>query len=116
MVGEGEQREKAQILIRELGVEDKVILQPFRTDVPDILAASDIYVLPSLWEAFPIALLEALSMGKAVIGTAVDGTPEIIRDGENGILIGTVNIEDELEAALIRLCEDKESRSRLQRQ
>lgn len=116
MVGEGEQREKAQILIRELGVEDKVILQPFRTDVPDILAASDIYVLPSLWEAFPIALLEAMSMGKAVIGTAVDGTPEIIRDGENGILIGTVNIEDELEAALIRLCEDKESRSRLQRQ
>lgn len=116
MVGEGEQRENAQTLIRELGVGDKVILQPFRTDVPDILAASDIYVLPSLWEAFPIALLEAMSMGKAVIGTAVDGTPEIIRDGENGILIGTVNIEDELEAALIRLCEDKESRSRLQRQ
>lgn len=116
MVGEGEQREKAQTLIRELGIGDKVILQPFRTDVPDILAASDIYVLPSLWEAFPIALLEAMSMGKAVIGTAVDGTPEIIRDGENGILIGTDHTEDELEAALIRLCEDKESRDRLQRQ
>ncbi len=85
MVGEGEQREKAIGLIRDLGLEDKVILQPFRQDVPDVLAASDIFVLPSLWEAFPIALLEAMSMGKAVIGTNVDGTPEMVEDGENGL-------------------------------
>ena len=116
MVGEGEQREKAVALIRELGVEDKIVLQPFRTDVPDILAASDIYVLPSLWEAFPIALLEAMSMGKAVIATAVDGTPEIVRDEANGILIGTEGMEDQLEAAILRLCVDKELRSRLQRE
>jgi glycosyltransferase involved in cell wall biosynthesis len=115
MVGEGEQREKAQALIGELGLGDKVILQPFRTDVPDILASSDIYVLPSLWEAFPIALLEAMSMGKAVIGTAVDGTPEIIRDQENGILIGTKDMEGELETAITRLCLDKVLRVRLQK-
>jgi glycosyltransferase involved in cell wall biosynthesis len=116
MVGEGEQREKAIALIRELELEDKIILQPFRTDVPDILASSDIYVLPSLWEAFPIALLEAMSMGKAVIATAVDGTPEIVRDGENGILIGTEDMEDQLETAITRLCVDKELRTRLQQQ
>jgi glycosyltransferase involved in cell wall biosynthesis len=75
MVGDGEQKEKAIELIHELGLQDKVNLQPFRQDVPELLASSDIFVLPSLWEAFPIALLEAMSMGKAVIGTNVDGTP-----------------------------------------
>jgi glycosyltransferase involved in cell wall biosynthesis len=114
MVGEGEQREQAVELIRQLGLGDRVILQPFRQDVPDVLAASDIFILPSLWEAFPIALLEAMSMGKAVIGTAVDGTPEMIRDGENGILIGTEEMEKELEEAIVRLCLDGELRMRLQ--
>jgi len=46
MVGEGELLEKAISLIRELGISDKVLLQPFRQDVPDVLAASDIFVLP----------------------------------------------------------------------
>ena len=114
MVGEGEQREKAVALIGELGLEDKIVLQPFRQDVPDVLAASDIFVLPSLWEAFPIALLEAMSMGKAVIGTAVDGTPEIIGNGENGLLIGVEEMEKELALAIERLCVDKDLRLRLQ--
>ena len=114
MVGEGEQREQAVEMIRQLGLGDKVILQPFRQDVPDVLAASDIFVLPSLWEAFPIALLEAMSMGKAVIGTAVDGTPEMIRDGQNGLLIGTEGMEKELEEAIVRLSLDKGLRLRLQ--
>ncbi len=115
MVGEGEQREEAIGLIRHLGLEDRVILEPFRQDVPDVLAASDIFVLPSLWEGFPIAMMEAMSMGKAVIGTAVDGTPEIIEDGENGILIGTEEMEKNLSAAIIRLCEDRELREKLQK-
>jgi glycosyltransferase involved in cell wall biosynthesis len=115
MVGEGEQREKAMNLIKRLDLGDRVILQPFRQDVPDILAASDIFVLPSLWEAFPIALLEAMSMGKAVIGTAVDGTPEIIEDGRNGILIAAENLEAGLTDALYRVCADKDLRERLQR-
>jgi glycosyltransferase involved in cell wall biosynthesis len=114
MVGEGEQREEAVELIRQLGIGDKVILQPFRQDVPDVLAAADIFVLPSLWEGLPIALLEAMSMGKAVIGTAVDGTREMIRDGENGILIGTEKMEKELREAIIRLCGDRELMVRLQ--
>jgi glycosyltransferase involved in cell wall biosynthesis len=114
MVGEGEQREKAVALIDRLGLKDHVILQPFRQDVPDVLAASDIFVLPSLWEAFPIALLEAMSMGKAVIGTAVDGTPEIIEDGVNGLLIGTEDIEKSLEEAIGKLCTDRGLREKLQ--
>jgi glycosyltransferase involved in cell wall biosynthesis len=114
MIGDGEEKEAATSLISSLGIGEKVILQPFRQDIPDVLAASDIYVLPSLWEAFPIALLEAMSMGKAVIGTNVDGTPEIIRDRENGLLIGIEDLETGLEKALTELSTDKELRERLQ--
>jgi glycosyltransferase involved in cell wall biosynthesis len=115
MIGDGEEKEAAVRLIESLQIGDKVILQPFRQDIPDILANSDIYVLPSLWEAFPIALLEAMSMGKAVIGTNVDGTPEIIRDGENGILIEIDDLEKTLESALLLLCKNPALRERLQK-
>jgi glycosyltransferase involved in cell wall biosynthesis len=113
MIGDGEEKAAAVKLIRSLGLEEKVILQPFRQDIPDVLASSDIYVLPSLWEAFPIALLEAMSMGKAVIGTNVDGTPEIIRDRENGLLIEIGDLEANLETALLELCQDGALRERL---
>jgi glycosyltransferase involved in cell wall biosynthesis len=115
MIGDGEEKEAAINLIRSLGIGDKVILQPFRQDIPDVLAASDIYVLPSLWEAFPIALLEAMSMGKAVIGTNVDGTPEIIRDRENGLLIEIDDLETNLERALSELIMDQGLREQLQK-
>lgn len=115
MIGDGEEKPAAVNLIRSLGLGEKVILQPFRHDIPDILAGSDVYVLPSLWEAFPIALLEAMSMGKAVIGTNVDGTPEIIRDRENGLLIEIDDMEVNLESALKELCTDAALRERLQR-
>jgi glycosyltransferase involved in cell wall biosynthesis len=113
MVGDGEQRPEALALVRELGLEQRVILEPFRLDIPDVLAAADIFVLPSLWEGSPIALLEAMSMGKAVIGTAVEGTSEIIRDGVNGLLIRPEDLEQQLEAAIGRLCVDRELRERL---
>jgi glycosyltransferase involved in cell wall biosynthesis len=77
MVGDGEQKEEAIRLIQKLGIQDKVILQPFRQDIPDVLAAVDIFVLPSLWEAFPIALLEAMSMGKAVLAPMWTARPRL---------------------------------------
>ncbi|RYE50103.1 MAG: glycosyltransferase, partial [Sphingobacteriales bacterium] len=53
----------------------------------DILAVGDIFVLPSLWEGLPIALLEAMSMGKAIIASDVDGSNEVVKDGYNGKLV-----------------------------
>jgi glycosyltransferase involved in cell wall biosynthesis len=85
MVGDGDQKQEAVELIAKEGTGDQITLVPFRLDVPDIIAAADIYVLPSLWEGLPIALLEAMAMGKAVIGTKVDGTSEVIQDRENGL-------------------------------
>jgi glycosyltransferase involved in cell wall biosynthesis len=114
MVGDGEQKEEAIRLIQKLHLQNRVILQPFRQDIPDVLAGIDIFVLPSLWEAFPIALLEAMSMGKAVVGTNVDGTPEIIEHEQNGLLIEPANLEKNIADAITRLCQDTTLCTRLQ--
>jgi glycosyltransferase involved in cell wall biosynthesis len=116
MVGDGDQKEEAIRIIREQGLEKVVTLSPFRQDVPDVLASADIFVLPSLWEGLPIALLEAMAMGKAVIGTNVDGTREVIRHNENGMLISTDGLVDNLRKELLGLGKDKMLQKRLQQQ
>jgi glycosyltransferase involved in cell wall biosynthesis len=113
MVGDGDQRQEAVQLAESLGISDRVIFQRFRQDVPDLLAAADIFVLPSLWEGLPIGLLEAMSMGKAVIATNVDGTKEIIRHGENGLLAEPGSI-DALSAAILELTGEGTLRKKLQ--
>ncbi|MFT3904322.1 MAG: glycosyltransferase [Niabella sp.] len=87
MVGDGDLKEEAQKLASDLGLQDRIIFQPFRKDVPDLLNAIDIYCLPSLWEGLSIALLEAMAMRKAIVATPVDGTREVIVDKHNGILV-----------------------------
>lgn len=93
MIGDGELKEQAIALVKELDLENSVVFQKSRTDVADVLFSSDIFCLPSLWEGFPIALLEAMAMRKAVIATEVDGSMEIIQNKENGILIKPQNIQ-----------------------
>jgi glycosyltransferase involved in cell wall biosynthesis len=109
MVGDGDEKEEGMRLAAELGLAGKVHFSPFRQDIPDVLAAADIYVLPSLWEGLPIGLLEAMAMGKAVIGTRVDGTREVLQDGENGLVVEPGDV-GALAAAILRLAGDKELR------
>ena len=73
-----------------------------------MLAASDIFVLPSLWEGLPIGLLEAMTMGKAVIASNVDGTSEIIEHEKNGLLVETDDLINNTAGALVRLSGNKE--------
>ena len=112
MVGDGDEKEAGVALARELGLEDKIIFQAFRQDVPDVLHAADIFVLPSLWEGLPIGLLEAMAMRKAVIGTRVDGTREVLQDGDNGLMVEPGDV-DGLAAAIVRLAADRELRESL---
>jgi glycosyltransferase involved in cell wall biosynthesis len=112
MVGEGDERVKAELLLKNLGIEESVLLINFRQDVPDILSSADIFILPSLWEGLPIGLLEAMSMGKAIIATNVDGTKEVIEDEKNGLLIELTNLEQNLSEAIIRLAKDPELRKK----
>ena len=93
MVGDGDEKEAALELVKELDTNNKISCTPFRQDVPDLLAAADIFVLPSLWEGLSIGLLEAMAMGKAIIASDVDGTKEVIQDQQNGVLVSPGNIE-----------------------
>lgn len=88
MTGGGEQA-KLNNLISELGLEDTVVFTGFRSDVPQVMAGLDIFVLPSHegHEGFPLVILEALAQQIPVIATSVSGVPEMIREDENGILV-----------------------------
>lgn len=89
IIGDGDLKPAMINLAKELKVESRIIFSDFRQDVPDLLNAVDIYCLPSLWEGLPIGLLEAMSMKKAIVATAVDGTKEVITDQVNGLLVPT---------------------------
>lgn len=106
------EKEAGAALAGELGLRESVSFETFRQDVPDVLHAADIFVLPSLWEGLPIGLLEAMAMRKAVIGTRVDGTREVLQDGENGLLVEPGDV-DALAAAIVRLVEEKALRESL---
>ncbi len=110
MAGDGDQKAAASVLIKELHAEKQITLLPFRLDVPDLLAAADIFVLPSLWEGLPIGLLEAMAMGKTVIASKVDGTIEIVNHGVNGLLVDTHYLVENLCTALVELSKDPAKR------
>jgi glycosyltransferase involved in cell wall biosynthesis len=87
MAGGGELLDDVKKKIETLACRDRIRLKPFYTDMPGVLHAADIFVLPSLWEGLPIALLEAMAMGKVVLATAVDGTKELIEHKVNGMML-----------------------------
>nr|WP_319934246.1 glycosyltransferase [Lichenihabitans sp. Uapishka_5] len=69
------------------GLDDAVRFLGHRSDVPDLLAAADLFVLPSRFEGLPLAVLEAMAAGRAVVATAVGGTDEAVADGHTGRLV-----------------------------
>lgn len=111
-VGGGDLRDELQAQIDAAGLGPRVRLLGQRSDVVDVLAALDIFAMPSRREGLPMALLEAMAMARPVLATAVGSIPEVIQDGENGLIVPP---EDPaaLEAALRRLLADAGLRSRL---
>jgi len=107
LVGNGDLDDEVREERQKLGMEDRVVLEDFRTDVPDVLSLIDIYCLPSLWEGLPIGVIEAMAMQKAVIATPVNGTKELIEDGINGLLIPEKK-PDMLAKAFLKLYENPE--------
>ncbi len=88
LIGEGDMEAETRQALRETGMEDVIRTAPFRSDVPDILHALDVFCLPSLWEGLSIALLEAMAMKKALVVTPTDGTKEVITHHESGLIAG----------------------------
>ena len=92
IVGDGVERDNRERLSRELNLSpDKVRFLGFRKDVPDILSASDFFMLPSLTEGLPLSVLEAMSHGLPVVATNVGGIPELIQEGVHGLLVPPKN-------------------------
>jgi len=82
--GDGDRRAEYEALAAELGVADRARFLGWRDDVPALLAAADLLVLPSRWEGMPYIVLEAFASGLPVVATRVDGTRELVVDGETG--------------------------------
>jgi glycosyltransferase involved in cell wall biosynthesis len=114
LAGEGPERSRLEALAGELGIADRVLFLGYRTDIPQLLAACDVFALPSLYEGSSLAVLEAMAARRAVVSSAIGGTDELIDDGEDGILVAPGEVAP-LVAALGRLLADGERRELLGR-
>ena len=102
LVGEGKLSEFLEAKARELGVSEHVIACGFRKDIPAVMKAIDLLVLPSVVEGFGYVLVEAMAAGKPVVATHVSSIPEIVEDGVTGILVDVHNPE-QLASACVTL-------------
>ena len=114
LAGEGPERVRLEALAGELGIANRVLFLGYRTDIPQLLAACDVFALPSLYEGSSLAVLEAMAARRPVVSSAIGGTDELIEDGESGILVAPGEVEP-LTAALRQLLADGEQRERLGR-
>jgi glycosyltransferase involved in cell wall biosynthesis len=86
-VGGGAEEPNIRQRAAELGVAHRVLFAGLRSDVPQVLPQFDAFVLPSLTEGLPIALLEAMAVGVPVVATSVGDVPRLVKDGETGLLV-----------------------------
>jgi glycosyltransferase involved in cell wall biosynthesis len=110
IAGRGEEEGRLRALASEGGIADRVALLGFRQDVPDILAAADLFAMPSLSEGLPLALVEAMAAGLAVVVSQVGGVPEVAAAGREAILVPPGDPAS-LAAGLGRLLRDPEARA-----
>lgn len=113
IAGDGD-AEEARNLVKELNLTEKItILDWVNSEERDaLLAESDTFILPSHNEGLPMAMIEAMGFGLSIITTPVGGIPELISNGDNGILVEPGNIQ-KLSSAMQSLIEDKELRNSL---
>lgn len=100
MVGDGHDRAKLEALAASLGISRSVWFLGSRSDVPSLLKASSVFVLASLWEGMPNALLEAMAAGLPVVATAVEGSRELVQPNVTGMLVAPANATELAQAIL----------------
>jgi glycosyltransferase involved in cell wall biosynthesis len=109
VVGDGPDRAELEAEIASLELDERVELAGERHDVPELLARANLFVLSSRSEGLPVSVLEAMAAGLPVVASRVGGIPELVADGETGILVEAGDA-DELAAAISRLLADPELR------
>jgi glycosyltransferase involved in cell wall biosynthesis len=87
IAGRGEEEASLRRLAIDAGIADRVHLLGYRADVANVLAAGDVYAMPSLSEGLPLALIEAMFAGKPVVASDVGGIPEVVTNGTDGLLV-----------------------------
>jgi glycosyltransferase involved in cell wall biosynthesis len=108
IVGDGVGFDDVRRRVREMGLEQAVVMTGFRRDIPEVLAALDVLALPSIKsEAVSQVLLQALAIGTPVVATTVGGSPELVRDGDTGRLVPPADAAA-LAGAIIALLRDPE--------
>jgi len=112
MVGDGVLRQKIERLIAEFNLGPQFILVGWRRDIPRILSAMDVFVLTSLWEGLPIAVLEAMASQVPVVATHTGGISEVIAEGKTGFLVPCHDMPSMLKKVRI-LLEDASLKSRI---
>ncbi|KAF2514399.1 N-acetyl-alpha-D-glucosaminyl L-malate synthase BshA [Flavobacterium zhairuonense] len=106
MVGDGPEKEKAEVLCMELGIYDKVIFFGNSNEIDKILCMTDLFLLPSETESFGLAALEAMALGVPVISSNSGGLPEVNFDGVSGYLSNVGDVEQMAENAIKILKDD----------
>jgi sugar transferase (PEP-CTERM/EpsH1 system associated) len=112
VVGDGELRESLETNVRELGLDRVVHFAGARQNVRDYLAAMDVFVLSSITEGLAVTLLEAMAAGLPIVATRVGGNPEVVVDGETGLLVPPRDSEA-LAAAIASLLDDPARAARM---
>jgi len=112
LVGEGRERRALQEDARRCRIADRVIFAGFQREVVAYQAALDVLCLPSLKEGLSLSALEAMALGRPVVASRVGGTPEVVADGQTGVLVEPANPEA-LAAAIARLLRDPEEARRM---
>lgn len=109
--GGGSYREQLEARLPTLGLTENVTFAGFRPDIPELMAALDVYAMPSWEEPFGMVYLEAMAMKKPVVAWDSGGAPEVVSDGDTGYVVEPRSTEN-LAAALLRLLRDPELRRR----
>jgi len=112
IIGEGKMKNALIKEVDALGIKENVLFIPEAGNTRDMLAAMDIFVMPSLQEGLGLALMEAMAQGLAVVGSAVGGIKTLIQDEVNGLLVGPANVE-ELAKAIAELLGNPDKRRNL---
>ena len=112
LVGDGPQRAALEERAAREGVSHCTMFAGIRRDVADIMRSLDLFVQPSLWEGFGLTALEAMAVGTPVVATRVGGVPEVVLDGETGILVPPGDVQA-LAAGCARLLRNRELAARL---
>lgn len=108
--GRGILKDDLEKLCRELGIEEKVRFLGYRSDIPEICNASDLFVFMSKQEGLPVALMEAMACGLPAVCSDIRGNTDLITDGDDGLVIGFD--QSELQNAILSLMDDAETRER----